>query len=304
MFKTIARKTFKGIVLMISGIGLGKYLGKLKFIKGAEKNISQYFNPGYVTIDGHKIYLDKEDSLRLSTFGKLYENSDEHALFKKFIKKGDVVVDVGAFIGDDTLLFARLVGNKGKVYAFEVDKTNFDLIKKNIKENNYKNVIAINKAASDKNGKITLYIHPFRTTGHRVSKYDVSNKEVNWNTTKIPSTRLDSEIKGRVDFMKIDTEGVEPPVIKGAQRIIKENKNIKIILEISPSLINKFGITPEFYIESFIRQGFKIYDLDKITLEQIEGGTGNIKSIRDIQSFIEDYNNKTTNLFLIRGDQK
>lgn len=80
------------------------------------------------------------------------------SLFKKVIREGDIVVDVGAHIGYYTLLASRLVGDTGKVYAFEPEPRNYDLLLKNLELNNVKNVVAIKKAVSNKKGTLKFYL--------------------------------------------------------------------------------------------------------------------------------------------------
>ena len=72
----------------------------------------------YIEIDGQKLFLDKEDSLLLSTRKNNYDRFEIECL-KQIIKKGDTVVDLGANIGYYTLILAQLVGKSGHVHAFE-----------------------------------------------------------------------------------------------------------------------------------------------------------------------------------------
>jgi FkbM family methyltransferase len=302
MPREILRRIFKSIILIVSKSKMGKHLGKLEFIKKIEHRFAKFVSPEYVYLNSHKIYLDKEDSLRLSTFGRLYLKSIENQIFNKYVKEGDIVIDVGAFIGDNTLTLARLVGQEGKVYAFEIGEDNFKLLDRNIKENNYKNIIAINKAASDNDNKTKIYIHPFRSTGHKMHNTDVNNKTLKWEEKELDAIKLDSVVNLPVNFIKIDVEGAEPKVIKGAKRIIEESKSLKIILEMSPGIINNFGISAEDYLKRFIKWGFDIYDLDLVSLEDIENRRKVIKTDEDIQEFLRRVDSTTTNLFLIRGD--
>ena len=114
------------------------------FRKSADK-----FKKSKTKIGNNILYLDSNDSMHLS-FNPNYEK-DEFDLVKRTIKKGDVVLDIGANIGVYTVLFAEIVGDKGRVYAFEPDPKNFALLKKNIEINKYKNVVLINKAVLNKN---------------------------------------------------------------------------------------------------------------------------------------------------------
>ena len=128
----------------------------------------------FVEIEGHKIYLDPFDSLKLS-INKSYEEF-ETKLVKDIIKEGNVVVDIGANIGYFTLIFSRLVGRKGEVFAFEPEPNNFNLLKKNIEINDYKNVNLINKAVSNKSGKIELYLDDVNTGRHSLIA-EIPNKK-------------------------------------------------------------------------------------------------------------------------------
>ena len=113
------------------------------------------------------MFLDKIDSLYLSV------NKDwgdfEKEVIEKQIKKGDVILDIGANIGFYTLIMAKLVGEKGKVYAFEADPTNFEILKKNVEVNGYKNIVLVNKVVSNKNEKIKFYVDRGNTASPRIN---------------------------------------------------------------------------------------------------------------------------------------
>ena len=83
----------------------------------------------------------------------------ETELFKKMVQDGMVVVDIGANIGYYTLIAAKLVGNKGIVYAFEPEPSNYELLCQNIAINGYTNVVPIEKAVSKTSGKTKLYVN-------------------------------------------------------------------------------------------------------------------------------------------------
>jgi hypothetical protein len=119
----------------------GKGLSKLPLITRIHSFFYWHIKPtGIVLIDvqGSKMYVDSSDigvAPFLLEWG-FYEKY-ETALFKRLVKKGMVVVDIGANIGYYTLLAAHLVGDKGKVFAFEPDPNNYDLLCKNIEVNGY-----------------------------------------------------------------------------------------------------------------------------------------------------------------------
>lgn len=89
-----------------------------------------------------------------STFvGKQYEYLDTVKA-----TKGDVVIDVGAFVGDTSFYFSQLVGEDGKVYAFEPISSNYNILVENIQSNNIKNVEPIKLGLFSKSGTSTMSV--------------------------------------------------------------------------------------------------------------------------------------------------
>lgn len=230
----------------------GNYL-----IKKLYKPIRNSLKIDYVVIEGNKLYLDEHDSLSLSIKGE-YE-PEETKLVKNKINKGDVVIDLGANIGYYTLLFADLVGPSGKVFAFEPEPKSFELLKKNVEINGYKNVTLIPKAISQTTGKIRLHVSQDNLGTHSISKiYYVKN-----NFIDIDSITLDdfvNECEKNIDFIKMDIEGAEFDVLKGGVNLLKNSTNLKILTEFAPHMIKDFGSPTEF-LDFFVNNGFKIYDI-------------------------------------------
>jgi FkbM family methyltransferase len=152
----------------------------------------------------------------------------ETQLILKQAKSGDVVVDVGANIGYYTVLLADKIGKIGKVYAFEPDKTNFEILKKNIEVNDLKNVVAINAAVGKTEGKLKLHKSEENFGDHKLYGNDRE-----FETVKI--INLDKYFSNeKIDLLKIDTQGWEPEVIEGAKELIRKNKPV-MFLEYSPA---------------------------------------------------------------------
>ncbi len=148
----------------------------------------------------------------------------ETKLILRQLKPNQVVIDVGANIGYYTILIADKVK---KVYALEPDKTNFEILKKNIQENDLKNVVAIKAAAGSKKGKLNLYKSKENLGDHRLYGNDVE-------VEKVKIIKLDELVREKVDLIKIDTQGWEPEVVAGAKKIITKDKPI-IFMEYSPA---------------------------------------------------------------------
>ncbi len=269
-------------------------LFKISFIKLVLIPIVNFLKPDYVMIQNHKLFIDKWDevvSQELLLSGKWEEYETE--LFKKHINKGDVVLDIGAHIGYYTLIAARSVGNKGKVYAFEPDLKNFKLLKKNVEENKYKNVVLVNKAVTDISGEVNLFINRKNTGDHRI--YDSGGKR---KTIGIQAIRLDDFFKNktkRIDLIKMDIQGSEALAFKGGLRLIKENRNIKILTEFWPHGLKLSGSSAQEYAKLLKGNMFQIYDIDE-----------NEKTIKLIylKTLLEPFRSKTHDykyLFCIRN---
>ena len=156
----------------------------------------------------------------------------ETNLIQRQVKNGDVVVDVGANIGYYTVLLAQ---KAKKAYAFEPDSVNFEILEKNIKANNLKNVVAVKAAVGSKNGELNLYKSEENLGDHKLFKIPLGSAASPFDKReKIKVVKLDDFIREPVDLIKIDTQGWEPEVIEGAKKIIKNCKPV-LFMEYSPT---------------------------------------------------------------------
>lgn len=175
------------------------------------------------------------------------------SIIKKTIKPGMKVIDVGANIGFYSILFSKLVGEDGKVYAFEPDKENFCHLEKNCHS---RRNITINKmAVSDKGGKIKLYISSELNVDH--STYDDGEGR---KFIEIDAISLDDYIKKdeKIDFIKIDIQGYDYYAVLGSQNLINRINKIVVLTEFWPYGLNKAGVKPIQYLELLKNLNFKI----------------------------------------------
>jgi FkbM family methyltransferase len=194
--------------------------------------------------------------------------------------KGGVAVDVGAHQGFYTTKLAKEAGKAGLILAFEPDAMNYKMLLVNLELNNSENVVAYRKALSDHLGKGVLYTYNGRTPKdsgkHFVrgsnqnepfyAEYVKNEKHIcapQWET-KVSVTILDhpdfQEVlvpRGRCDLIKIDTEGAEFRVLKGAQKTLRRF-NPKIVLEVHYNMQDD--------LISFLNPlGYILLDLGKLT---------------------------------------
>jgi FkbM family methyltransferase len=246
---------YKKGVKILSGHGLGKFHRS----RAVDNFIISLLKPDFAEVQGHRMFLDSIDSLRLSIHG--VHEPLETELVKKEVKTGDVVLDIGANIGYYTLIFAKLVGQGGKVFAFEPDPYNFALLKKNVEVNGYENVVPIRKAVSNKTGQVKLYLCDNSITGHSI--YDLGDGR---QSIKIEAITLDDYFKnydGMIEFIRMDIEGAEGGAIQGMSNLLKRNRDVKIVTEFWPTGLKRSGITAEEYLKLLIKYNFKLYNVNE-----------------------------------------
>jgi len=248
----------------------GRNLEKYYLIHSMNKFIKSHLKKDFAIIDGHKMFLDSNDSLRLSING-VYEEF-ETEIVKKYVKSGDVVLDIGANIGYYTLILARLVGKKGKVFAFEPDPENFNILQRNVEINGYHNVVLLNKAVVNKTGKIYLSLSEENKGDHRIAS-SLSRK-----TIEIESIKLDDYFENdqNIDFIKMDIQGAEDAAIHGMIQLLTQNKEMKMLTEFSPNLLKECGVEPDQHLERLVKQGFKIFHINRKKRKMMDLDINNI----------------------------
>ncbi len=235
----------------------GHGLGQIKPIRAIYDWLFHTLKPKRVMVQGHWMWLDDLDTLELAT-NEIYEPF-ETALFKKEIKPNQTVLDIGANIGYYTLIAAKLVGPKGKVYAFEPDPDNFALLKKNVEANGYSNVVLVNKAVLDKTMTAKLFINETNRGDHRL--YDSRD---NRPSIAVQTVRLDDFFKKldkNIHFIKMDIQGSEARALNGMKSLIRRNPSLRLVTEFSPGSLKLNGQNPRKYLETLGQLGFKLKEI-------------------------------------------
>lgn len=161
-------------------------------------------------------------------YGK-YRESKEIDFYKKFIKNGFNVLEVGGHIGYVSQLFESLVGDEGKLIVLEQSSVNYGYLTRNIKEN----TIALNLGASDNKGVVEFYTENFGGFTNSLNKEFVS-KSASGN--KISQNSGDAKL----NILKINVEGAELMVLTGMKNTLPKVK--ALMIEISEDHQNIFEI--------------------------------------------------------------
>jgi len=147
------------------------------------------------------------------------------------IGRGSTVFDVGAHLGEWTLLFSELVGPSGRVVAFEPDPIARASLKKNLGFNGISNVTVEEASVSDETGKAVLRAERFGSGLSSIVR--PHGRGSSYRELDVESTTLDEYCEAHgifPDWIKVDAEGAEPLIVRGMQRLIKD-RHPQAILE-------------------------------------------------------------------------
>lgn len=193
----------------------------------------------------------------------------------KLISPGQTVIELGAHIGYLTIYFAHLVGRDGKVIAFEPSSDTLDYLGPNIAGLGQATIEPI--AISDFTGEADLFVEDL--TGQNTSlveNYSVLERNaanaglsVHVTRSKVPVTTLDQYCQAHElapDFIKIDVEGAEESVLRGAGETLRKHRPIVLV-----------EITREHErVSSLLRdQGYECFDDTLKPAELVRQGTPN-----------------------------
>ena len=237
-----------------------------------------------IRIFGQKLFANTPDRVLALFFWKFrILESHELDILKKIISKKMIVIDIGANIGLYTSILSKLVGDKGKVFAFEPDPNNFRLLKKCITKNNLCNVTLERKAISNNSHQGYLYQSGYNSGDNRIYK---SNN--NFRKIIIDTITLDSYFKEipKVNFIKMDIQGSEYLAFQGMQKIIFKNKNITIFSEFCPTMLKRCGSIPKVFLKNLILNNLNIYIIPSNNKKIIKINDNNINSICKIKGYV------------------
>ena len=235
---------------------------RLPFYTTAKRCLFGTLRQQEVIAHGFRLRLDPLDSLELSIFPR-YEPFETELLTKE-IRPGQTIIDVGANIGYYTLLFSKLTGDKGRVFAFEPEPLNYQILSENVARNGRTNVVTFNQAASDVSGVSFLYLSPENYGDHQAYSSDE-----NRNRISVEMARIDDLVPGAVDLVKLDIQGFEFHALTGMQRILTENSNLTIFTEFWPEGLRQAGSNAEEFLRLLRSLGFEIFYINEYA-DQLE----------------------------------
>ncbi len=212
------------------------------------------------------------------------------------LDNGDTFIDVGAHYGYFSLLASKLVGNLGKVFAFEASPTTYQIFQKNAEQTD--NVVSHNLAVSDSNEHLKFYEFPNLYSEY--NSLDVEQfKNEKWfseykpKEVNVKSIMLDdflSDKKSNPKLIKIDVEGAELKVIKGFKKHLSEMSPLVVIEYLSDERGNTAHVEAEKLLGSL---GFQPHIIDS---------TGNLQHLKSVSSFFKEKGIDSDNVVFVKGN--
>ena len=214
------------------------------FLKLLPETIQQKVRNRYYEIKISKIKEDDEEDL---------------VLVSKLVNPGDHVLDIGSNYGLYCKFLSAYTGKGGKVMAFEPIKKTFLSLRNNIKYLNISNVDIFNIALSDQDGEAVMQIPEYDKGGENLYEARIVNDVSIKNLEKIKVAKLDTILPENFSFsfIKIDVEGHEMNVLKGAEHSIKKNRPVMLI-EINGG-INERNLNSKAIVDFLSKLNYKAF---------------------------------------------
>lgn len=212
----------------------------------------------YKSKEGFKIKLNyTKDVDRFFYWGQFEYNNLE--LFKKVLTNDSVVFDIGANIGIYTLIASACTTSGGHVHSFEPADAAYDRLCQNIELNKFRNVTANKLGMADKSGILNFYVCEDDAYNSLGTKPMTAVKKIE----KINVTCIDDYCSknniGKIDIIKIDTEGADYLVLNGAKRTLNSSNKPILFCEYNVPTEGGFQYTNKDFYQFLIEAGYKVF---------------------------------------------
>lgn len=181
-------------------------------------------------VEGGLIFLNLHESSAMVQRAMGSYEPAKHALIRRHLRPDMTFIDVGANKGDFTLLAARLAGNSGRVISIEPEPENRSMLQRSIALNEYANIRVMQVALSDGDGTAKLQI------GATSGAHTLSPEFNGSRTVEVPTRTLDGVVAEQqlasVDMIKIDVQGLELAVLRGAIQTLRASPRIILLLDL------------------------------------------------------------------------
>lgn len=207
------------------------------------------------------------------------EYEPEVKLLERFLKPGMTFIDGGANTGVFTFTAAHLVGNSGRVVAFEPGAACFAALTQSVKLNRATQVTLRQQAISDRCGTARFYHHDDQENSFSLGGAGgVTYEEVNTTTLDTVAAELNLQ---RVDFIKLDVEGAEEMVFRGGREVLATHRPL-LLFEVNPAAANRLNLAADGACLALSEQNYQFFRMaDSGELQAVDSAEefGNLLAI-------------------------
>lgn len=252
------KKEAKRAILVAPGYNAKKTRRLLQILSAS------YPRPQYRVSHNNGVILktDVSDTLGATLFyGFPTADAFELEIVSKLVAPRDVCIDIGANIGLYTLTMAQAMGTEGRIYSFEPSPQTFTLLKENIALNSLSNITLEQAAVSERSGKAALTV----TSESGLASLGNTGRGTITGSVRVPTVSLDeytARYNIRPDFIKIDVEGFEGHVIRGARRTLQEG-DAALLIELDKKNFDALGISKEKILKDLRALRFVGWSIDR-----------------------------------------
>jgi FkbM family methyltransferase len=218
--------------------------------------------------------------------GAIERRMTETLIERLVLPAGSVSFDVGANLGWYSLILDRLAQPGARVFAFEPDPENFGLLLANVEANAARTVHPQQLAVSDRAGTQTLHRYSSKNRGRHSLLPGAGDDRIEVEVTALDTFRAAEAPQAPVAFVKVDVEGYELPVLRGARATLADTS--MALVEISPERMQAAGHPPEEALRLLLEAGLEpkvlgAGGLEPVAVEALTQGRGshNVLWLRD-----------------------
>ena len=211
------------------------------------------------TLLGFDLLLDPSDYFSYLLIRDGIFEAPESDLVSRLVRQGDTCIDAGSHVGYYTCFLAHLVGESGRVYAFDANPEACEVAKRNLSLNGMTRAEVTNIALSDHEGSLQFHVSSDDQTGlSSVGSIPNSKK-----TIHVPCGRLETLLDNRginhVRLLKIDVEGSEEIVLSGLGRFLTDHVTDFILVELYDERLQVMNTCTDKVREILRRAGYQAW---------------------------------------------
>ena len=227
-----------------------------------------------VQVFGSNMTLDLSIHIDRQVYMGCYEPLNTYR-FGRVVQVGDTVFDVGANIGYFTALAARRVGPAGRVFAFEPHPFNFPLLARMIEDNRLRQVTPLEFGLDESDGSGVVHMsHQSDYANRAATMVGSAEGQV---AAAVATRSIDSFVKERgnerIDLLKVDVDGFETRILKGAKETLAEGKIRHVIIELSPHWLRASGSSQEEVVRLLAEGHLRDVSDEDRWISRLLGGT-------------------------------